>query len=446
MSTIPSKAEMNPHSTIDGRDDNDYAVYAPLEALAKLNCRIKELNAAIEGNAVETAYDASNARFHDEIIECRMQQVALQKVLLAQHMSLRNALSSRGEPSSVSSLSTVAALANLASATVALAEAYACGFYLEQSSGHLKSAMRIAEVDIPVFIESEGDIAVVEALNERIQADVAGCQGYACYQALIARQREQLDDEEECWSDGLAVMQQEVLSLLDAALNQTRRGYGDKDLRCARLHDLIAKIHASRMQNNEDAGINEESLEAAKEHYEEAKAIRANRLGEHSRAVLESSVGIAQAEMLAGREQEAVKIMVETLQSVEETVMEASASEIEPWFFIDNVLRLSHWTASSDDTPTNDLATQMLVKAHTLATKNYKASDRRVVDVTRDLALRAVKSGEYTKARQYLADILEVERQVHGQYSAPVCRTFNALASVLIALEHMEDASAVLSK
>ncbi|KAF4709004.1 hypothetical protein FOZ63_003061, partial [Perkinsus olseni] len=152
MSTIPSKAEMNPHSTIGGRDDNDYAVYAPLEALAKLNCRIKELNAAIEGNAVEAAYDASNARFHDEIIECRMQQAALQKVLLAQHMSLRNALSSRGEAGSVSSLSTVAALANLASATVALAEAYAGGFYLEQSSGHLKSAMRIAEVDIPAFI------------------------------------------------------------------------------------------------------------------------------------------------------------------------------------------------------------------------------------------------------------------------------------------------------
>ncbi|KAF4699333.1 hypothetical protein FOZ63_033733, partial [Perkinsus olseni] len=299
MSTIPSKAEMNPHSTIDGRGDNDYAVYAPLEALSKLNCRIKELNAAIESNAAEAAYDASNARFHDEIIECRMQQVALQKVLLAQHMSLRNALSSRGEPSSVSSLSTVAVLANLASARVALAEAYACGFYLEQSSGHLKSAMRIAEVDIPAFIESEGDIAVVEALNERIQADVAGCQGYACYQALIARQREQLDDEEECWSDGLNIMQQEVLSLLDAALNQTRRGYGEKDHRCARLHELMAKIYVSRMQNNKDAGLNEESLELAKEHYEQAKAIRANRLGGHSRPVLESSVGIAQAEMLA---------------------------------------------------------------------------------------------------------------------------------------------------
>ncbi|EER07766.1 conserved hypothetical protein [Perkinsus marinus ATCC 50983] len=236
-----------------------------------------------------------------------------------------------------------------------------------------------------------------------------------CYQAFIA-QLEQGVDQTHPVAD-LDAMQREVLALLDAALDQTRRRYGEKDLRCARLQELIAKVYVNRMQNSYAAGGEHEYLDLAKEHYEQARAIRVHRLGASSRAVLEISVGVAQAEMLAGREKEAVKMMIQTLQSIEDAETEVDVSPLE-----------------------------MLVKAHELATSTYKPTDRRVIDVMRDLALRAVKSEEHEKARRYLSEILEVEEQIHGQYSVPVCRTLNALASVLIALEELEDAKAVLSK
>ncbi|KAF4677065.1 hypothetical protein FOL47_003516 [Perkinsus chesapeaki] len=452
MDTEPSNVETELTGGQFGREA-DLSTCAPIEAIAALDDKIQQLSAEVERDGTESPWSERSARLHDEIIECRMQKLAYEKVLLAQHMGLKNRHSSRGE--AMPGLSSIVALTRLASATIALAEAYACGFYLEQCSKHLRSATRITEVDIPAFIESDGDIAVVEALQERLQADIAGCQGFACYQALIMNQQRTeaigscdnpaagtFEEVRSNNGDRLACsLDVKVLDILNASLNQIRRGYSDRDLRCARIHELIAKTCTLKMQNPQEDGLDVESLDLALEHYQLAETIRAERFGTHSKPALEISLGVAQTKMAAGFREEAVQIMTMILRTID-----WEASDVEPSFIIDNILRLSHWTSTSEDSGTDATTTEMLIKARELAVKNYVATDRRVVDITRDLALRAVKSEDFVNARYHLSEILEVERKLHGHYSIPVCRTLNALGSVLMAIGDGEDALSILSK
>mmetsp|Transcript_126325 Transcript_126325/g.246328 ORF Transcript_126325/g.246328 Transcript_126325/m.246328 type:complete len:418 (-) Transcript_126325:82-1335(-) len=349
--------------------------------------------------------DLQGLRDADAVVECRIKQLALHRVL-------RYLYDFPLQP--------------LIRAEVALAEAYAMGGFHQQARDHLDMAREAS--DGGIMDDTQCQMLHVDFL---------------------------LSDGEICIAEGRC---DEARKPLTEAVRRCREMFGEADARGERAHRLLGKVARDLGQ-----------FPKAITHFTAAHAACCKRVHADSLEAVKLQLQLAEMQHSAQSFTEALRLQEEAIENLEIAGTAADLSddvEIEgkeekedkdvklkkgekeekeekervvrlARLRIDAMARLARWL---DEQGREHEALTKLKSAEDTVKKALKPDTPRAVDVKRDIALLQLKLGESDTALEYLSEVHYLELRLHGSRSLNVGRTLKALGTVHMVRRHYADA------
>lgn len=326
----------------------------PVEQLELLEEKVRDLEAV--GDA-------------DAVIECRIKQLALQRLLVYLHDF---------------------PLVPLIRAEILLAEAYGAGKYLKQAQEHLGRAHEVTSTGI-----------YDDAQCQRLQVDLLAAEGY------VQLSGGQLGSAQNAFQE---------------AARMCREVYGEHDKRGARISEMLGQLHMQRGHYQKATDL----YSAAWEVYEYLE-------GQSSERTIRLSLRIAEVMHLEGKKDEAIAMQKDEVKRLQSLNFPALA--------VDAATRLARWQEAVGK---DEEALAVLQSAEKIAAEKLGAEDAKSIEVKRDIALLHLKLGHHDVALQYLTDVHEFEKRMHGMQSVAVGRTLKALGTVHMVRQNYVDAEQCL--
>lgn len=336
----------------------------PLEQLEKLDAKVADLQ---------------ELRDADGVIECRIKQLALHRVL-------RYLYDFPLQP--------------VIRAQVALAEAYGVGGFHQQARDHLDMAREA----------SDGGI-MDDTQCQMLHVDFLIADGVI----RIAEGR--------C---------NEARKPLTEAVRRCRELFGEADVRNERAHRLLGKVACDLGQ-----------LPEAIAHLTAAHATCCKRERADSLEAVKLQLQLAQTQHSAQSFAEAIRLQDEAIEQLESAGKATGLSKKQDdvvrlaQLRIDAMARLARWL---DEQGRETEALIKLTSAEETVKKVLEPDTPRAVDVKRDIALLQLKLGESDIALEYLNEVHYLELRLHGSRSPNVARTLKALGTVHMVRRHYADA------
>lgn len=321
--------------------------------------------------------DLQELRDADAVIECRIKQLALHRVL-------RYLYDFPLQP--------------LVRAEVALAESYAFGGFHQQARDHLDMAREA----------SDGGIM-----------DDTQCQ---------------LLHVDFLLSDGVIRIAEgrcnEACKPLTEAVRRCRELFGEADARSERAHRLMGKVAC-------DLGQYPEAIA----HFTAAHAACCTRTRADSLEAVQLQLQLAEMQHSAESFAEAIRLQDKAIEQLETAGNTTNLSKDDvvrlARLRIDAMARLARWL---DEQGRETEALTKLKSAEETVKRVLKPDTPRAVDVKRDIALLQLKLGESDSALEYLNEVHYLELRLHGSRSPNVARTLKALGTVHMVRRHYADA------
>jgi tetratricopeptide (TPR) repeat protein len=266
----------------------------------------------------------------DAVIECRIKQLALHRLLLCLYDF---------------------PLQGLLRAEIMLAEAYAAGGYLKQADEHLTQVREVG-----------GGNLYDDVQCQRLQVDILIAEGVV----LLAKAKRH---EKEA---SLSKEQHDVAhrTLTDAA-GLARESYGDFDLRAARIQDMLGQIAQLRGQ-----------FADAFDHFSRAWEVQECVNGAFSEETLRLRLRMAEARYHDGKPDEAIDYQ-------SSVVKELQQNSAFPSLLVDASARLARWYEAQSRDPE---ALVILQAAEKTVSENLGPENAKSVDIKSDIALYIVWS------------------------------------------------------
>lgn len=331
----------------------------------------------------------------DCIIECRIKQLSLHKVLV--HLY--------DHP-----------LPDLIRAQAVLAEAYSQGGYHKQARDHLARAREACIGG--VFDDSQ---------SQRLQVDI-----------LIAEGTVRLV---EATASETARAQEERLEKAEAALQKAarigREVFGDMGVRAVRIYSALGKIAMQRGHHAVEVEKQRGHHAVAVQHLSEARKAQ-EKLDSESEEMFRLEMRMAEAQFAGGKASQAL----ETQTDLVERLRPQSPQEPPkfPELLVDALAQQARWLEQRAGEEDNLLALQALEDAE----EHIEEEDPKALNIKRDIALLHLKMGKHDDALKYLNEVHYLERCLHGSQSTNVGRTLKALGTVHLVRQRFGEAQECL--